>query len=134
MLNNIEEFMQNIGIIDKNYAIYEDKDKGIYFPLNTVQLLARVDYLELDENQYKAQLFEKKIEDLKYPETEADRATSKDKITGKDEDKTTIVNQKVKVKQVWNVINSLGVHKSFTNKDEALVLAKKINDNIFNNM
>lgn len=134
MLSNIEEFMQNIEICDKNYAIYEDKEKGIYFPLNTVQLLARVDYFELDENQYKKYLFEQKIEDLEYQETEVDRATSKYEITKKEEDRTTIVNKKVQAKQIWNVANAIGVYKSYTNKDDAIEYAKEINKTIFNNL
>ena len=34
------------------------------------------------------------------------------------------------VKKVWNVINASGVYKSFTNKNEALEYAEKINEDI----
>ena len=97
------------------------------FALNTVNCLARVDYMELSKEEYEKSKFEMKIDDLEYNITEITRPQSKYFLTKKEEDKYTIVDAKVKVRQVWNVSNGIGIHKSFTNKEEAMELAKEIN-------
>lgn len=130
MEKDIVKFMDNIEIINKDFARYVDKEKGIIFSLNTVQLLPRLDYLELDKNQYETNKFEEKIDKLEYNIIEVDKPTSKYSITKKEADKYTIVNQKVKVRQVWNVINALGLHKSFTDKEEALKVYSEIYDKV----
>ena len=43
----------------------------------------------------------------------------------------TITEKEVAVRKVWNVSNTLGAFKSFTNKEDALKLSKEINDKIF---
>ena len=98
------------------------------FPLNTVNLLARVDYMELSKEEYEKAIFERKIDDLKYNIIETTRPVPKYTITKKEEDKYTIVDNKLKVRQVWNVSNAAGIHKSFTNKEEALTLAENLNE------
>ena len=128
-LNN---FMNNVEIKNKDLALYKDNEKGLMFYLNTVNLLVRVDAMELDEKQYEIALFEKKIDKLDYTEEFIDRPVPKNTITKKDEDKFTIVNQKVKVKKVWNVVTSSGVHKSFTDKYEAMNYAIKHNETVIN--
>lgn len=130
MQDNILKFNKKTRIINKDYSIYEDEEKGIIFALNTVNCLARVDYLELSKEEYEKSKFEKKIDDLDYNIVEVDRPQSKYFITKKEEDKYTIVDSKVKVRQVWNVSNQIGIHKSFTNKEEAMELAKDINTRI----
>lgn len=128
MQDNILEFNKKVSIINKDYAMYRDEEKGIMFPLNTVNLLARVDYLELSKEEYEKAKFEMKIEDLEYNIIEIERPVPKNTITKKDSDKYTIVNSKVKVRQVWNVSNALGIKKSFTNKEEAIKLAESLNE------
>lgn len=126
MEKDILSFMDKVEIINKDFSRYVDKEKGIVFSLNTVQLLPRLDYLELDKTQFETQKFEGKIDKLEYNITEVDKPISKYAITKKDEDKFTIVNQKVAVRQVWNVINALGIHKSFVDKEEALKVYEEI--------
>lgn len=128
MQDNIIEFNKKVSIINKDYAMYKDEEKGIMFPLNTVNLLARVDYLELSKEEYEKAKFEMKIEDLEYNIIETTRPVPKNTITKKDSDKYTIVDSKVKVRQVWNVSNALGIKKSFTNKEEAMQLAESLNE------
>ena len=128
MQDNILEFNKKVSIINKDYAMYKDEEKGIMFPLNTVNLLARVDYLELSKEEYEKAKFEMKIDNLEYNIIETTRPVPKNTITKKDSDKYTIVNSKVKVRQVWNVSNALGIKKSFTNKDEAMELAESLNE------
>ena len=133
MLGNIQELMSKITIRDKDFSVYEDNEKGIMFVLNTVQLLARVDYLELDKEQYKVSKFQQKIDDLEYNIVNVKKLIPKSEITGKEEDKLVITEKEVAVRQVWNVSNGLGIFKSFNNKEDAFKLAKEINDNIFKN-
>ena len=132
MEKDLISFMNNVKIINKDLSLYEDDEKGIMFYLNTVNLLTRVDLLELDEVKYKIALFEKKIDKLDYIEEFIERPVPKNTITKKDEDKFTLINQKVKIKRVWNVSNAAGMFKSFTNKEEAIKFAKDTNEKIAN--
>lgn len=127
MQDNILEFMNKVEILNKDLSIYRDKEKGSIFVLNTVHLVARVDYLELDKQEYTIAKFQKKIEDLDYEIEDIDRPVPKNEITKKDEDKYTITNKKVSVRKVWNVSNGAGTYKSFTNKEDAMNLAEEIN-------
>ena len=131
MENNLEKFMDNIELINKDLSLYKDDEKGIMFYINTVNLLTRVDYLELDKTQYKIAKFEKKIEDKEYDEITIKRVTPKNVITKRDEDKYTLVDSDVLVHVVWNVSNTAGMIKSFTNKEEALKYAEEINKKVF---
>ena len=127
MQDNILEFNGKVNVINKDYAMYKDLEKGVIFPLNTINLLARVDYLELSKEEYEKAKFEMKIDNLEYNIVEVDRPVPKYTLTKKEEDKYTITNSKVKVRQVWNVSNALGIKKSFTNKEEAIKLAEEQN-------
>lgn len=131
MSNSIEEFMDKIIVKGKDYTIYNDEEKGIIFPLNTINLLARLDYLELDKQQYEGALFQKKIEEGNYDIINIKRPVPKNEITGKEEDKTTLVDREIAVRQVWNVSNGAGVFKSFNNKEEAIKFTNEINNKVF---
>ena len=126
----LSKFMENIEIINKEISIYKDTEKGMLFYLNTVQLLTRVEPLELDKEQYQIALFEKKIEDLEYERETIKRVVPKNTITKNDKDKYTLTNKEVIVKKVYNVANALNVKKSFVNKEEAMQYAEEINKNI----
>lgn len=127
MQDNIIEFNKKIEILNKDYSIYRDEEKGVIFPFNTVNGMARIDYMELSKEEYEKAKFEMKIDNLEYNIVEISRPQSKYFLTKKEEDKYTIVDSKVKVRQVWNVSNGLGIHKSFTNKEEAIKLTDEIN-------
>lgn len=131
MSNSIEEFMDKIIVKGKDYTIYNDEEKGIIFPLNTINLLARLDYLELDKQQYEGALFQKKIEEGNYDIINIKRPVPKNEITGKEEDKTTLVDREIAVRQVWNVSNGAGVFKSFAKKEEAIKYTNEINNKVF---
>ncbi len=134
---NLEEFMKNITIENKNFSKYEDIN-GTMFELNTVQLMTRVDYMELSTekvgesgaSEYEQAIFTKVIDDLEYEEKEIQKPVPKSEITGNDKDKFTIATKKSVVKQIWQVSNPYGAFKSFTNKHDALKFAYAINDNI----
>lgn len=131
MENNIIEFNKKTEIKNKDFSIYKDEEKGIEFVLNTVNIIARCDYLELDKQQYEAALFAKKIEDLKYDIINVTRPTSKYELTKKEEDKFKIVDNEVAVRPIWNVTNNAGAFKSFTNKEDAIKLVEEINNKVF---
>lgn len=127
----LDEFMEKVEILGKEFAMYVDEEKGVTFPLNTVHLLTRVDMLELAKEEYQVAKFQKKIDDLDYKIENIKRPVPKNEITGKDEDKFTIIEKEVAVRKVWNVSNTAGAFKSYTDKDEALKASKEINDKVF---
>ena len=126
----LSKFMEKIEIINKDLSVYKDNEKGMLFYLNTVQLLVRVEPLELDKEQYQIALFEKKIEDLEYERETIKRVVPKNTITKNDKDKYTLTNKEVIVKKVYNVANALNVKKSFVDKKEAMEYAEAINKSI----
>ena len=128
----LDEFMKDIEILGKEFSIYTDEEKGVMFPLNTVHLLTRVDMLELSKEEYQAAKFQKKIDDLDYKIENIKRAVPKNEITGKDEDKFTITEKEVAVRKIWNVSNTAGAIKSFTDKEEAMEYSKNINKEVLN--
>lgn len=127
----LDEFMENIEILGKEFSIYTDEKKGVSFPLNTVHLLTRVDMLELSKEEYQVAKFQKKIDDLDYKIENIKKAVPKNEITGKDEDKFTITEKEVAVRKIWNVSNTAGAFKSFTDKEDALKSSKEINVKVF---
>lgn len=126
----LEEFMEKVEILGKEFSMYVDDEKGVSFPLNTVHLLTRVDVLELAKEEYQVAKFQKKIDDLDYKIENIKRAVPKNEITGKDEDKFTITEKEVAVRKIWNVSNTAGAFKSFTDKNEAMEYSKKINKEV----
>lgn len=126
----LDEFMENVEILGKEFSMYVDDEKGVMFPLNTVHLLTRVDMLELSKEEYQVAKFQKKIDDLDYKIENIKRAVPKNEITGKDEDKFTITEKEVAVRKIWNVSNTAGAFKSFTDKNEAMEYSKKINKEV----
>lgn len=129
-MEHLTEFMEKITILNKDIATYRDDEKGRMFEMNTISLLPRVERLELSSDEFKKAKFEMKVEDLEYDIIEVDRPVPKNTITKNDKDMYTIVNNKVKVRLVWNVSNAIGVYKSFTNKDEAMEYAENIKKDI----
>ena len=127
----LDEFMDKVEILGKEFAMYVDEEKGVSFPLNTVHLLTRVDMLELAKEEYQVAKFQKKIDDLDYKIENIKRPVPKNEITGKDEDKFTITEKEVAVRKIWNVSNTAGAFKSFIDKDEAMEYSKKINKEVF---
>lgn len=129
MERNLCNFIDNTTIINKDLSLYAD-EKGNRFIFNTINAIVKVDYLELTKEEYLSAKFSQKIEDLDYNIINIKKPVPKNEITGKDEDKYTITEKEVAVRQIWNVSNPYGAFKSFTNKEEAIDLAVSINDNI----
>lgn len=129
MEKDLIKFYDNVEVINKDLSRYED-NKGNMFILNTINLLVRVDYMELTKEEYKVAKFQQKIEDLDYSMTNITKTIPKNEITKKDEDKYTLIDKEVAVKQIWNVSNPYGVFKSYTNKEDAVKYAEEINEKI----
>lgn len=131
MEKDLIKFNDNVEMINKEFSIYKDIEVGSIFYLNTVHLLAKLEYLELTKEEYNTLKFQNKIEDLKYNIINVKRPALKSDITGKKEDQNTITEKEVAVRQIWNVSNGVGSFKSFINKDEAIKLADEINNKVF---
>lgn len=129
MEKDLCKFNKNVEIINKDFSKYSD-DKGNNFIFNTINQLAKVDYLELTKEEYQVAKFQQKIEDLEYNIINVKKPVPKNEITGKDEDKFTITEKEVAVRQIWNVSNPYGAFKSFTNKEDAIKLAEDINKKV----
>lgn len=129
MERDLYKFYDNVEILNKDFSIYED-EKGNYFTFNTINGLLRVDKLELTKEEYQVARFQQKVDDLEYNIVNIKKPIPKNEITGKDEDKFTIAEKEVAVREIWNISNALGITKSFTNKEEALETAKAYNKTI----
>lgn len=129
MVKNLCDFNKNVTIINKDLSIYSDLE-GNKFIFNTINAIAKVDYLELTKEEYQIALFQQKIEQLDYSIKNIKRATPKNEISGKDEDRYTLIDKEVAVRQIWNVSNPYGAFKSFNSKEEAIKLADEINNKI----
>ena len=134
MARELDEFMENVVIINKDLSHYEDEAKGIMFYLNTVQLLVQVEARELDEKEYDVAIFKQEIDketdDFKYNKKMIKRLVSKYSTTKNPKDQYTITSQELSVREVWNVKNALGIKKSFNDKFKALEYARSINEKL----
>ena len=133
MEKDLCKFYDNIAILNKDLAEYKDNN-GNMFILNTVNLLLRVDHLELTKEEYQVAKFQQKVEDLDYTITNIKKPVPKNEITGKDEDKYTITEKEVAVRQIYNVSNAFGIIKSFTNKEDAIKLVENKNKEILSHL
>jgi len=129
MEKDLCKFNENVEILNKDFSKYSD-DKGNSFIFNTINQLAKVDYLELTKEEYQVAKFQQKIEDLDYNIINIKKPVPKNEITGKDEDRYTLTEKEVAVRQIWNVSNPYGAFKSFINKEDAIKLANDINDRL----
>jgi hypothetical protein len=125
-----EDFNKNITL-GKEISIYEDEE-GNYAEIDTRLLRCGVQYNELTEEQLNVAKFENKIpKDMKLKTKERPKYTSKDKLTGKDSDKFTIIeNGKEQVYIVWFIIDGLKNMKAYAKREEALEKAKARNKEI----
>ena len=129
---NLEEFNKRVNIISKEIARYYNEETGSYFMIPTSYLWTRVDYLELTNKEMEKAIFNQEIDktDLEFNEIETTRPAPKYETTKNEKDKYTIIDAKIKAKQVWLVSNGLKYKQTFNNKEEALELADKINNEL----
>ena len=129
MRKDLDEFMKCITYLDPATVLYEDTDgNAVELPVDNIKVGCT--YLELDKNQYTKMLFEQQIKDMKYNVISITRQASKYDRTHKDEDRYILEDVKVKVRQVWVVMNPFKSIKCFTERDEAVNYMKQINKDI----
>ena len=126
-------FNDNVQIKDKEISYYEDNE-GNYAVLPTANLLCGVQYNELTEEQLNIAKFEGKIpKDMKLKTIEVRPKITKDKKTGNEKDKYTIIEgDKEQRYVVWFVVDGLKNITAFNNKNDALQEAKARNDEVLN--
>lgn len=128
---SLSEFTKRVNIINKEIAEYYNEETGSKFMIPSSYLWARVDYLELTNEELKKAIFNQevdKIDGLKYIETT--RPAPKFESTKREEDKYTIIDAKVKANQLWLVSNGLKYKETFNNKEDAIKLADEINNSL----
>lgn len=131
---SLQEFMKHVSIKNKNVAIYENKEKGLCYPLSLTHLLCRVDYLELTKEELTKAKFEQKVDDKDYQMYDCERIVPKYEITKIEADKYTLTTKKVKATHIWNVTNQVGIHTTFDNVDEAFEYCESVNNETINYM
>lgn len=141
MINeSIQEFMDKITFKTSELALYEDKEKGVCYPLSIASLLVRVDMLELEKGNSKVAgalekaIYEQKIDKKDYKVIDIEKPVSKYEITKVESDRFTITNKKCKGVRIYNVSNQLGIHTTFEDKEEAFKLGEELNKRIFEYM
>ena len=130
MINEtLTEYMKKIEI-NKEVCFYKDLEKGIIYPLTPKHLLASVEYLELDKNEVKKRIFEKKIDNKEYIMYDCEKTVPKSDITKKKEDMFIWTKMTYKGTHIWNVVNQTGIHETFENKEDAIKLCEEINNKV----
>ena len=127
---SLKEFMGKVRIANKYIAYYEDKEKGLCYPLKLEHLLCRIDYLELTKEELARAQFEQKVDKGEYKMYDCERLVPKYEITKIEADKYTITSKKVKATHIWNVSNQIGVHTTFDSFTEAYKLFEEINNKV----
>lgn len=132
MINeDLKSYMEKIRVINDKISEYRDEEKGLIYPLNTSQLTARVDYLELTKEELQKAKFEQRVDDKDYKMFDCERRIPKSQVTKDKKDQFTITKSMVKATHIYNVCNQIGIHKSFEDKDEAIKLCDEINNKIY---
>ena len=127
---NLNEYMEKITIENEKYSIYTNKDKGLMYPLNTPQLLCRVDYLELGKEELTKAKFEQKIDNKEYKMYDCEKTVPKSEITKNKDDMFTLTKKTYKGTHIWNVSNQVGIHTTFEDKEAAFKLCEEINKKV----
>lgn len=130
----IEEFMKHITIKNEKIAEYVNEEKGIRYPLNTPQLLCRVDKLELDTKELDVAKFKQQIENKEYNTVDITKLVPKNEITKVDADKFTITEKKTKGSIIYNVSNQIGIHNSYESLEDAFNMCEKINKEVYKDL
>lgn len=127
---SLQEFIDKVRIENKYLAFYEDKEKGLCYPLKVEHLLCRIDYLELTKEELARAQFEQKVDKGEYKMYECKRLAPKYEATKIEADKYVLTDKKVMATHLWNVSNQVGIHTTFESFDEAYKLYEEINSKI----
>lgn len=125
----LQDFMEQVAFYEK-FAIYKNEKEGLMYPITTAHLLARVDYLELDDKELKVSKFKNIITDKEYKMQDCEKLVPKSDITKDEKDAFTMTKKQYKGAKVWNVSNQLGIHTTYENQEEAFKLCEEINKKV----
>lgn len=126
----LEEFMTHVKFLNKDIAEYENADKGCKYNVGTIQLLTRVDKVELTKEELTVAKFNNQVENKDYEMYDAVRVVPKSEITKNDKDKFTLIDKKIKATRIYNVSNQIGIIQSCDTFEEAVELSNEINNKI----
>ena len=118
MNKDLKNFMNNLEIRKETSKYKDDKGNIMYIP--TQALYVNCSYLTLTEEEYNQALFNGTVQKNDYNKIKIKKPVPKNKVTGKEEDKTTIVEQEVEAYEIWVVANNMGFMTSFKDKQEAI--------------
>lgn len=124
----LTEYMKKIELGET--CFYKNNEKGIQYPLTPKHLLCSVEYLELDKNELKKKIFEKKIDNKEYKMFDCEKIVPKSDITKNKEDMFTWTKMTYKGTHIWNVVNQTGIHETFEDKETANKLCDEINEKL----
>lgn len=124
---DLRKLNKNVEIINNKLAKYKDSEGNLsIFPI--AGLICNCQYLRVDEGNLNTMKFNKEVDkNMKFTKTKATTQVTKDTITGKEEDKNTIVDKEVEVYEMWIVSNGLGMKEAFNSKKEAITYCENIN-------
>lgn len=128
MKKDLIEFNKNITKLTKEIATLRE-DNGTISLFNIGQLMCGCEYLQLDKMQFEKAKFEMIVDkNEEYNTIETIRKIDKYTNTKNKRDKGTIIDEKVEVKEVWIVKNSLGLTHSFNKKENAVKYTDEMNN------
>lgn len=126
---NIIDYTQKTYRLNKDLSEYLDIEKGVKYPIPTIQLLPQLEKLELTDDELKKKTFEMEIEKgIEFNKIKVNRPYPKYKDTQKEEDKNIIIDKEFEVNEIWNIRNTLGLVKTFNNKEEALKIYDELKE------
>lgn len=132
MNNELDDYYEKIEYVNKDVAVYTDEEKGNYFNISPVSLLANCLSQELEDDQLKTAIFNQNIpKNMIFKKKKTTKPVVKSDITKNPKDDNTIVDKEIEVNQIWIVSNGAGVKKVYADKDEAMTKAIEINKKIF---
>ena len=125
---DLKKFIDNLQVTSKeDFLLYEDEKGNMYF-LPKSQCIVGVEYNEFTDEEMEILIKDNTIpKEMKFNKVKVNKIIPKNKITGKDKDKHTLVEQEVEVNQVWFVKNALKMYTTFNNKKEAKAYFEKVN-------
>lgn len=128
---NLEQFMEHIDFKTKEVAEYQNKEKGLLYPLSVPQLLTRVDYLELTKEELEKAKFEQKVDKKDYKMYDCKKIAPKSSVTKDKKDNFTLIEKQVKATHIYNVTNQVGIHTTFEDVEDAFKLCEEINSKVY---
>ena len=125
---DLKKFIDNLQVTSKeDFLLYEDEKGNMYF-LPKTQCIVGVEYNEFTDEEMEILRKDNTIpKEMEFNKIKVNKIIPKNKITGKEKDKNTLVEQEVEVNQVWFVKNALKMHTTFNNKEEAKAYFEKVN-------